>query len=255
MTINKNSTVFIHEKIKELIERVKKLETEKVTLTEEIQQLQSLLEEEKQNEEVFTTSFTPREKLAIFMNLFRGREDVFPKRWDNQKTGKSGYSPACQNEWVREVCKKPQIKCSECPNQAFIPVSGEVIRNHLSQPASTMGVYPMLKDETCWFLAVDFDKENWKRDAAAFLETCRLRNVPVSIERSRSGNGGHVWIFFSEPIAASDARKLGSALLTETMRRCPEIGFESYDRLFPNQDTMHGKRIEYLHNIKAGFTD
>lgn len=102
----------------------------------------------------------------------------------------------------------------------------------------TIGVYPMLKDETCWFLAADFDKEHWQRDAAAFLETCKRRNVPASLERSRSGNGGHVWIFFEQPVAASEARKMGAALLTETMERCPQIGFESYDRFFPNQDTM-----------------
>lgn len=96
----------------------------------------------------------------------------------------------------------------------------------------------MLKDETCWFIAIDFDKEQWKRDASAYLETCRMRNVPASLEQSRSGNGGHIWIFFQEPISASATRKMGAALLTETMDRCPEIGFESYDRFFPNQDTM-----------------
>lgn len=223
----------IREKLHHLTEHIKKLDAEKAEAADEVKKLETLLEEQEQ---AFSKTmpaptvshFSPNEKITIFMNLFRGREDVFPKRWDNQKTGKSGYSPACQNEWVKGVCKKPQIKCSECPNQAFIPVSEEVIRNHLSQPASIMGVYPMLKDETCWFLAVDFDKEHWKRDAAAFLETCRLRNVPASLERSRSGNGGHIWIFFSEPIASSVARKMGSALLTETMGRCPEIGFESY---------------------------
>ncbi|EKE10179.1 MAG: hypothetical protein ACD_16C00073G0003 [uncultured bacterium] len=191
------------------------------------------------------SSLSPEEKISLFMDLFQGRRDVFPKRWDNQKTGKSGYSPVCQNEWVRGVCKKPQIKCSECLNQAFVPVTEQVIRKHFtgekignSRRDYTIGVYPMLKDETCWFLAVDFDKEQWKRDASAYLETCRLRNVPASLERSRSGNGGHVWIFFSEPISAPDARKMGAVLLTETMERCPDMGFESYDRFFPNQDTM-----------------
>jgi len=101
-----------------------------------------------------------------------------------------------------------------------------------------IGVYPMLKDETCWFLAVDFDDEKWLRDAVAYLQTCRKMDVPASLERSRSGNGGHIWIFFSEPIPASEARKMAAALLTETMERCPEIGFESYDRFFPSQDAM-----------------
>src|SRR3990167_222432 len=191
------------------------------------------------------SSLSPEEKISLFMDIFQGRRDVFPKRWDNQKTGKSGYSPACHNEWVRGVCKKQQIKCSECLNQAFMPVTEQVIRKHFTgekvrdaRRDYTMGVYPMLKDETCWFLSVDFDKEHWKRDASAYLETCRIRNVPASLERSRSGNGGHIWIFFSKPISTSEARKMGAALLTETMERCPEIGFESYDRFFPNQDTM-----------------
>ncbi len=156
-----------------------------------------------------------------------------------------GYSPACHNEWVRGICKKPQVKCSECLHQGFIPLTEEVVRKHLAGDGVgvykrdyTIGVYPMLKDETCWFLAVDFDKEHWQWDSKAFLETCRIRNVPATLERSRSGNGGHIWIFFSEPILASDARKMGAALLTQTMERNPEIGFESYDRFFPNQDTM-----------------
>jgi superfamily II DNA or RNA helicase len=238
MTPIPNSIPSIHEKIKDLTERIQKLDKEKEILVGELQEVQHTLEDKKPIEESIISTFSPNEKLSIFMSLFRGREDVFPKRWENKKTGKAGYSPACQNEWVRGICKKPQMKCSECPNQAFIPVTEQVIRNHLSQPNCIMGVYPMLKDETCWFLAVDFDKEHWKRDARAFLETCRLRTVPASLERSRSGNGGHVWIFFSEPIAASVARRMGATLLTETMERCPEIGFESYDRFFPNQDTM-----------------
>ena len=101
-----------------------------------------------------------------------------------------------------------------------------------------MGVYAMLLDETCFFLAVDFDGENWRQDVGAFTETCRLLDVPAALERSRSGNGGHVWFFFDEALPASLARKMGSYLLTETMERRPEIGLDSYDRLFPNQDTL-----------------
>jgi hypothetical protein len=99
-------------------------------------------------------------------------------------------------------------------------------------------VYPLMRDETCWFLAADFDKQSWQRDALAFLATCHEKGVPATLERSRSGNGGHVWIFFSEPVPGSEARKLGAHLVTETMERCPDLGFESYDRFFPSQDTM-----------------
>lgn len=183
-------------------------------------------------------------KIALFRSLFRGREDISPRRWENPKTEKAGYAPMCRNEWVRGVCGKPQAKCGECPNQAFIPVGDDVIRAHLAGKASgnaadfTVGVYPMLPDETCWFLAADFDKKSWMQDVAAFRETARAKGVPVAMERSRSGNGAHAWIFFAEPISAADARRLGALLITATMDRCPDIGFDSYDRFFPSQDTM-----------------
>ena len=113
------------------------------------------------------TTPTPSEKVALFIRLFRGRDDVFPKLWQNQKTGKKGYSPACANEWVRGVCEKPRVKCGECPNQAFLPVTADTVLDHL-QGRHVIGVYPMLKDETCWFLAADFDKEAWREDVSGF---------------------------------------------------------------------------------------
>jgi superfamily II DNA or RNA helicase len=186
------------------------------------------------------------EKIALFRSLFRGREDVFPRRWENPKIGKSGYSPTCRNEWVRGICEKPRIRCGECPNQAFIPVGDDVLRAHLTGKAAgggadfTAGIYPMLPDETVWFLAADFDKKTWMEDVAAFRDTARAKGVPVAIERSRSGNGAHAWIFFTEPVAAAEARRLGALLITATMDRCPDIGFDSYDRFFPSQDTMPG---------------
>ena len=185
-------------------------------------------------------------KIALFRSLFRGREDVYARRFESRKTGRAGYAPACANEWVRGVCEKPRIKCAECPNRRFLPAADDVIRWHLSgadaegQPF-VAGVYPLLQDETCFFLAVDFDKASWRDDAAAFLETCRHLDLPATLERSRSGRGGHVWFFFDEPIPAALARRLGSHVLTETMERRPDIGLDSYDRLFPNQDTLpHG---------------
>jgi len=182
-------------------------------------------------------------KIELFRSLFRGRADVYPLRFESRKTGKAGYAPACANEWVRGVCEKPRIKCADCPNRRFLPVTDEVIRRHLSGWDElgrdfVIGVYPMLLDETCFFLAADFDQDDWQRDAGAFLETCRRLDVPAALERSRSGNGGHVWLFFEEAIPAVLARRLGSHLLTETMEHRPEIGLGSYDRLFPNQDTL-----------------
>ena len=185
-------------------------------------------------------------KICIFRALFRGREDVYARRFESLKTGKSGYQPDCKNDWLAGICLKPQIKCSGCDRRQFIPVTEAVIRNHLMgrDPADpvgrdfTIGVYPLLPDESCWFLVVDFDKSAWREDAQAFRYACEQHGIAASLERSRSGDGAHVWIFFSEPVRVGLARSLGSFLLTETIERRPEISLKSYDRLFPNQDTL-----------------
>jgi superfamily II DNA or RNA helicase/very-short-patch-repair endonuclease len=182
-------------------------------------------------------------KIALFRSLFRGREDVYPRRFESRKTGKSGYAPACANEWVGGICAKPRIKCAMCAHRRFLPVTDDVIRWHLSgqddggQPF-VAGVYPLLLDEACYFLAVDFDKTGWQSDAMAFVRGCRRLGLNAALERSRSGRGGHVWLFFECAIPAALARRLGSHLLTEAMESRPDIGLDSYDRLFPNQDTM-----------------
>jgi hypothetical protein len=190
------------------------------------------------------TPATNTAKVALFRSLFRGRDDLFPRRWENEKKGKSGYSPGCANEWEWGVCAKKmgsgdvrRATCGECPNQAFIPVSDEQVAKHL-RGDQVMGVYPLLTDETCWFLAADFDKKTWQEDITAFVETCGVHGVSVAIERSRSGNGSHAWFFFSSPVPAVVARKLGCFLITETMTRRHQLSMQSYDRLFPNQDTM-----------------
>jgi superfamily II DNA or RNA helicase/very-short-patch-repair endonuclease len=182
-------------------------------------------------------------KIRLFRSLFRGREDVYPRRFESRKTGKSGYAPACSNEWVRGICEKPRVKCAECQHRRFLPVTDDVIRWHLSGEDETRqpfvaGVYPLLLDEACYLLAADFDKASWQDDAAAFVRTCRRLELDAALERSRSGQGGHVWIFFEQAIPAALARRLGSHLLTETMEERPDVGLDSYDRLFPNQDTL-----------------
>jgi superfamily II DNA or RNA helicase/very-short-patch-repair endonuclease len=186
---------------------------------------------------------SPETKIALFRSLFRGREDVYPRRFESRKTGRTGYQPACANEWLRGLCDKPRAKCGDCANRRLLPVTDEVVRWHLSGQDDgghdfVMGVYSMLSDETCCFLAVDFDRDAWQSDATAFLESCHRLGLPSALERSRSGNGGHVWLFFEEAIPARLARNLGCHLLTETMESSPDIGLGSYDRLFPNQDTV-----------------
>jgi len=184
-----------------------------------------------------TEPSTPAEKVALFRSLFRGREDVYPTLWANAKTGRTGYAPACANEWVRGVCEKPRVRCGECPNQAFVPMMDQVIVEHL-QGRKVIGVYPILPDETCWFLAADFDKGDWMADVTVFREVCQFAGLPVAIERSRSGNGGHAWFLFDSPVPAATARRMGDFLITQAMSRRHELDMSSYDRLFPSQDTL-----------------
>jgi superfamily II DNA or RNA helicase len=225
----------------EFIARLKNLRREKILQAQSGKQLSLAF-----RSPTITNQSPEEDKIALFQSLFKGREDVYPRRFESAKSGKSGYTPACANEWAPGLCHKPRIKCIECKNQAFLPANEAMIRNHLlgQDPSEakgkdfTAGIYPLLLDETCCFLATDFDKRTWQEDAAAFLETCQTHNVPAVLERSRSGNGGHVWIFFSQPTPAKVARRLASYLLTRTMEQRPEIGFDSYDRFFPSQDTL-----------------
>ena len=181
--------------------------------------------------------FSTAEKVALFRRLFRGRTDVYPIRWESKTTGKSGYAPACGNEWLAGVCEKPRIKCGECNNRLLIPLSDQVIYEHLAGKR-TVGVYPLLPDDTCHFLAADFDEAEWREDAKAFYQSCHELGVPVALEISRSGNGAHAWIFFSGSVSARDARRLGTAIISHTCARTRQLKLESYDRLFPNQDSM-----------------
>ena len=174
---------------------------------------------------------TAGEKIRLFRNLFRGREDVYAVRWRNREGTKNGYSPACIPQGYSAS------KAEARANREFLPLTDAVIRDHLSGKL-TIGVYPLLKDERCWFLAADFDKTSWQEDALAFQQTCTQAEIPSYLERSRSGSGAHVWIFFEQATSASLARKLGAAMLTRTMEKRHQIGLDSYDRLFPNQDTM-----------------
>lgn len=182
------------------------------------------------------------EKIALFRSLFLGREDVFARRWQSTTSGKSGYQPVCENEWVVGLCDKRKYKCVNCPNRVLKPLADKDIYKHLegkdSLARDVIGIYPMLQDETCHFLCADFDEESFEKDISAFREICKELDIPVNIERSRSGNGAHAWIFFDTPVSAATARKLGSGILTKAMEKRGELSFASYDRLFPNQDTM-----------------
>ncbi len=164
------------------------------------------------------------DKIELFRALFKGREDVYAVLWVNERAGKKGYKPACENQWGPKNEPKK-----------YFPITDQVIHDHLAG-TSTVGIYPLLNDNACLFLACDFDKAGWLPDAAAYLEVCKRYNIPAYLERSRSGNGGHVWIFFSSPVSAAFARQLGMRLLRETMDSRGDLDLGSYDRFFPNQD-------------------
>ena len=180
---------------------------------------------------------TPEKKISLFRSLFRAREDIYAMRWEG-KGGKSGYSPAGVMDWRAIHAAKPEERKKVArKTRTLQPLTDRAIRDHLTGK-QTIGVYPLLPDETCWFLAVDFDKKSWMADAAAFASTCQRFQIPAAVERSRSGNGAHIWFFFDRPVLATNARQLGCALLTRTMENRHEIGLGSYDRLLPSQDTL-----------------
>jgi len=181
--------------------------------------------------------WSPQRKLALFASLFRGRPDVFPLRWENPRKRRSGWAPRCENEWMQGVCEKPRVKCALCPNQAFVSPAEDELRTHL-QGRQVMGLYPLTDGDMCWLLAIDLDGRSWREDVAALRESCRDLDVVPAVERSRSGEGAHIWFFFDAAVPAALARRFGLMILTDAMARSPTLGMASYDRLFPSQDTL-----------------
>lgn len=139
-------------------------------------------------------------------------------RWESKTTGRSGYAPACANEWRTGVCEKPRIQCRDCRNRSLLPLSDAAIYAHLAGD-HTIGAYPLLEDDSCHFLAIDFDEAGWREDVRAFAGACTDLGVPVAIETSRSGNGARAWIFFANRVSARDARRLGTAIISHTCAR------------------------------------
>lgn len=204
--------------LRSINQQIVQLEEELKTLKIKRDSLLELHEEEKTRQIIETRtleSLTVNQKVALFKQLFKGRADVFATRWQNSK-GRSGYSVACHNEWVPGICKKPDIKCSECPNRQHKALDDQAIYDHLAGK-HIVGLYPLLPDNTCHLLAADFDKDGWQDAVKAMSEACRRYNIPHLVEISRSGNGAHLWVFFTDAVSARDARLLGFGLLDKAM--------------------------------------
>ena len=190
-----------------------------------------------------TMASPPEEKVRLFRAMFRGRDDVYARRYASAKSGKCGYSPVCAVEWTRGICDKKRVSCAVCPNRRLVPLDDEAVRMHLRGVDSrgrdfTLGCYPLLADDTVRFAAIDLDRASWRSDSMSICEVLRELGLPVARERSRSGNGAHLWFFFDEPQPARFVREALTYALTLTMERNPEVGLGSYDRIFPNQDRL-----------------
>jgi superfamily II DNA or RNA helicase len=192
------------------------------------------------------SSLSPQEKITIYKNLFKGRDDVFAVHWEKADKSASGYTPFCLNEWKSGICiKLKKGKCKDCPNQKYAQLNDYYFKQHL-MGYKTLGIYPLLNDNTSYFLAADFDGENWKNDAVAFIRCCNSYDFPAYIEISRSGNGGHVWLFFEDRYLAFKSRNIAFNILREIKIIDQFDKEDSFDRLFPNQDHLSGKGLGNL---------
>jgi superfamily II DNA or RNA helicase len=169
-----------------------------------------------------------RDKLALYADRFRARRDAYAKRWENNRLGTAGWSPAVAGGWRKGMDRR---------TAAYLPLTAEVVAAHLVGDVF-MGLYPLLTDNTCQFLAADFDGSTAMLDALAYCKAARASGVPAALEISQSGRGAHAWIFFTDPIPASMARSVGTVLLHEAMVLRGSMDLRSYDRLFPNQDVL-----------------
>lgn len=229
----------------ELVSRIVELETQlfvakQALATLESKSKRSIPAQSKILNDLSTPAVTGQsssaEKMALFMDRFQGRKDVYATRWVSSRTGKSGWSPAVRGGFYTD----------EATPSDHLALDARVVEAHLrgnpgSDPAARefrAGIYPLLEGDLCRLLVCDFDDADWKRDATAYVAACSNAGVNVLAEISRSGQGAHVWMFFESPMPAAIARAAGAALLKRAMNASPEMGFESYDRFFPAQDTL-----------------
>ncbi|MCZ6671939.1 MAG: DEAD/DEAH box helicase family protein, partial [Verrucomicrobia bacterium] len=229
----------VERSIEEIDSRLKSIDHERFQL---LQELQKLKQKEREvgrlgNLGKQYTPNTPKEKIALFVSMFCARRDLFPKYWENQKTGKKGYSPVCETVWENGRRLKATEIFEKYGTSKFQYLSEEVVKAHLLGH-HTIGTYAIRPDDTCIFLAADFDGDGWKQFACAYRDDAAALGVSALLEISRSGNGAHAWIFFSEPVPAFIARKLGSLIIGHVSAKNPQVGLNSFDRFFPSQDMV-----------------
>ncbi len=223
------------DRIKEIEAELHDLEDRRQGLLAEMRKIRS----EENSPELPLGKGTPdtnEDKIDLFLSLFGARRSVYPKLWINLRKGSKGYSPACSNEWVHGVCEKPRVKCSDCPNQNFPPLDHSAIHSHLIG-RHIIGTYAIREDDSCIFLAADFDGDGWMQDIEAYRRAAEQMGISVGVERSRSGNGGHAWIFFVRPLPAVLTRRLGTLIVARAASFHRGMKLSTYDRFFPNQDT------------------
>ena len=170
---------------------------------------------------------SPEAKVEFFRALFVGRDDVYAVRWESERTGKHGWSPAVHGGFANP----------RSPSKEYLPLTQAVIADHLAGKIH-VGLYPLLRDDSCRLIVCDFDGPGWALDALAYFNSAQSMGITSALERSRSGDGAHVWIFFRETVPSTMARRLGTLLLREAMNLRGELDLASYDRLFPAQDFM-----------------
>jgi superfamily II DNA or RNA helicase len=179
---------------------------------------------------------TPEDKVWFYVDLFRCRSDVYALRWENRRDGRSGWMPAIRGYWRKGMNR------AQAP---YLPLTPDVIGQHLRGEVH-IGLYPLGDDDTCWWVAADFDKEAAMLDALAFMKAARAHKIPAALEVSQSGRGAHVWIFFAQATSAAVARRIATSLLGEAFQLRGSMHLSSYDRLFPSQDIHTGRGMGNL---------
>jgi hypothetical protein len=178
----------------------------------------------------------PEAKVRFFLDLFRCRSDVYALRWENRRDGRSGWMPAIRGYWRKGMNR------ADAP---YLPLTPDVVDQHLRGEVH-IGLYPLGDDDTCWWVAADFDKEAAMLDALAYMKAARAHNVPAALEVSQSGRGAHVWIFFAQATSAATARSIATSLVGEAFQLRGSMHLSSYDRLFPSQDIHTGRGMGNL---------